>query len=203
MAFNNKKEKSCSVEIRALTPELSNDYFDFFENRAFTDDTPYRCYCQVYQMSAEQQKAEIENANGADAGLISRRVAQRQINEGVLRGYLAYSDGIAIGWCNANDKAYYSADHGAHFHAPAEKLEMAVVCFTIAPEYRGKGIATALLNRVLADAKSNGYVAVEAFPVTRSERYEWDCAGPIRLYENAGFEKVAEHDGFVIVRKEL
>lgn len=178
MAFNNKKEKSCSVKIRALTPELSNDYFDFFENRALTDDTPYRCYCQVYQMSAEQQKAEIENANGADAGLISRRVAQRQINEGVLRGYLAYSDGIAIGWCNANDKAYYSADHGAHFHAPAEKREMAVVCFTIAPEYRGKGIATALLNRVLADAKSNGYVAVEAFPVTRSERLNGTVPAP-------------------------
>ncbi len=85
----------------------------------------------------------------------------------------------------------------------AEKREMAVVCFEIAPEYRGKGVATALLGRALADAKSNGYKAVEAFPVIRNERYEWDCAGSYRLYEKAGFVKVTEHNGFPIVRKTL
>lgn len=192
-----------NLTIKPLTPELSNDYFDFFENRAFTDDSPYRCYCQVYQMSKEQQKAEIDSADGADYGLISKRAAQKQIETGVLRGYLAFADGMAIGWCNANDKANYSPDHGAHFHAPAEKREMAVVCFEIAPEYRGKGVATALLNRVLADAKSNGYKSVDAFPVIRNERYEWDCAGPYRLYEKAGFVKISEHDGFAVVRKGL
>ena len=40
-----------TITIRPLTPELSEDYFDFFENRAFTDASPYRCYCQVFQMS--------------------------------------------------------------------------------------------------------------------------------------------------------
>lgn len=192
-----------NLTIKPLTPELSDDYFDFFDNRAFTDDSPYRCYCQVYQMTAEQLKEETDNANGADYRLISKRVAQKQIAAGVLHGYLAYADGMVIGWCNANDKSNYSPDHGAHFHAPAEKREMAVTCFEIAPGYRGMGVATALLNRVLADAKINGYKAVEAFPVIRSERYEWDCTGPYRMYDKAGFVKVAEHDGFVVVRKEL
>jgi len=39
------------LTIKPLTPALAADYFDFFENRAFTDDSPYRCYCQVFQMS--------------------------------------------------------------------------------------------------------------------------------------------------------
>jgi len=154
-------------------------------------------------MSAEQQREEIANANGADPGTISKQVAQKQINSGVLRGYLAYVDDVSIGWCNANDKSNYSPDHGAHFHAPTKKREMAVVCFEIAPEYRGKGVATTLLNRVLSDAKIGGYVAIDAFPVIRNERYEWDCAGPYRLYEKAGFVKVAEHDGYAIVRKDI
>jgi GNAT superfamily N-acetyltransferase len=202
-----KSKKDVEITIKPLAHGLSADYFDFFENRAFTDNSPYRCYCQMYQMSKEQAKAALENAKGRDNGLVSREVAERQITDGVLRGYLAYVGGQAIGWCNANDRASYPADPvcDVPFYAPAENREKAVVCFEIAPEYRGKGVATALLNRVIADAKTEGYLAVVSFPVVREERYEWDCRGPVRLYEKAGFVKVTEpdRDERIIMRKEL
>lgn len=202
-----KSAKIVKVTIKPLTHELSADYFDFFENRAFTDDSPYRCYCQMYQMSKEQAKAALDNAKGRDPGSVSREVAERQIADGVLRGYLAYADGKVIGWCNANDRANYPVDSvcDVPFYAPVENREKAVVCFEIAPEYRGKGVATALLDRVIADAKIEGYLAVVSFPVVRNERYVWDSHGPIRLYEKAGFVKATEtdRDGHVIMRKEL
>jgi GNAT superfamily N-acetyltransferase len=114
-------------------------------------------------------------------------------------------DGKSIGWCNANDKANFPIESctGARFHAPAEKRERAVVCFEIAPGIRGKGVATALLRQVVADAKAEGYIAVEGFPVVRGERYEWDSPGPIRLYEKAGFVKVAVQEKIAVMRKEL
>ena len=194
-----------NITIKPLTPELATDYFEFFETRAFTDDSPYRCYCQMYQMTKEQAKAALDHAAGRDPGRVSREIAERQIDSGILRGYLAFVDGVSIGWCNANDKANFPIESctGARFHAPAEKREKAVVCFEIAPEFRGKGVATALLQRVVSDAKAEGYVAVEGFPVVRGERYAWDSPGPIRLYEKVGFVKVAEQDGFVVMRKEL
>lgn len=195
-----------NLEIKLLTPELSADYFDFFENRAFTDDSPYRCYCQVYQMTIEQAKATLDNADGRDPGLISREVAERQIADGLLWGYLAYVDGKSIGWCNANDRANYPAEpycDDVPFYAPVKAQEKAVVCFEIAPEYRGKGVATALLHQVIADARAEGYIAVVGFPIVRTERYEWDCRGPVRLYEKVGFSKVSEKDGTIIMRKEL
>lgn len=194
-----------NLEIKPLTPELAADYFDFFENRAFTDGSPYRCYCQLYQMTKEQAKAALDGADGADPGRVSRKVAERQIESGILRGYLAFADGVAIGWCNANDKANFPIESctGARFYAPAEKREKAVVCFEIAPEHRGKGVATALLLRVVADAKAEGYIAVEGFPVVRDERYEWDSAGPIRLYEKAGLIKMEETGKSVVMRREL
>jgi GNAT superfamily N-acetyltransferase len=196
-----------TVTIKPLTPELSGDYFDFFEKRAFTDASPYRCYCQVYQMSKEQYQAAYENAKGKDPGPASREVAERQIAEGVLQGYLAYADGISIGWCNANDRANYPAEpaYDVPFYSPVARREKAVICFEIAPEYRGKGVASALLNRVIADARAEGYQAVVGFPVVRSERFEWDNAGPLRLYEKAGFVKAAEamHYERLIMRKEL
>jgi GNAT superfamily N-acetyltransferase len=196
-----------NIKIRKLTPELSGDYFDFFENRAFTDDSPYRCYCQVYQMSKTQDKEASDYAkeNGLDVGQISKKVAEQQIETNALRGYLAFVDGVAIGWCNANDRANYPADpmYDTPFHAPAEACEKAVICFEIAPEYRGKGVATALLNRVIADAKAEGYKAVVSFPAIRDERYEWDFNGPMRLYEKAGFVKAAQEDGYFIMKKDL
>lgn len=194
-----------AITIKQLTPALSDDYFDFFENRAFTDNSPYRCYCQMYQMTKEQAKAAFDNADGTDMGRISREVAERQIESGVLRGYLAFDGGIAVGWCNCNAKASFPSESstGDRFYAPPEKREKAVVCFEIAPEYRGKGVATALLKQVVDDAKAEGYLAVEGFPVVRNERYEWDCTGPVRLYEKVGFSKVLEKDGRAVMRIEL
>lgn len=194
-----------NITIKPLTPEFSADYFDFFENRAFTDNSPYRCYCQTYQMTMEQVKAAYDNVGGPEIGRVARKIAERQIDAGILRGYLAFVDGVSIGWCNANDKANFPVESciGTRFHAPAEKREKAVVCFEIAPEFRGKGVATALLRQAVADAEAEGYAAVEGFPVMRDERYEWDNPGPIRLYEKTGFIKVAEQDGRVVMRKEL
>ena len=196
-----------NITIKPLTPELADDYFDFFENRAFTDDSPYRCYCQVFQMTKMQYHEAYDNPEAEqNPGPASRKVAERQISDGVLRGYLAYADGKSIGWCNANDRANYPDEpffEDVLFHAPAELKEKAVVCFEIAPEYRGKNVATALLDRVIADAKADGYVAVVSFPKVRAERYEWDYLGPVRLYENAGFQKESEKDGKAVMRKEL
>lgn len=58
-----------NIVIKRLTPDLSDDYFDFFENRAFTDNSPYRCYCQMYQMTKEQAKMAFDHTDGAEMGL--------------------------------------------------------------------------------------------------------------------------------------
>lgn len=193
------------LSIKSLTPQLAGDYFDFFENRAFTDDSPYRCYCQIYQMTKKEQQALLSNADSSDFGKISREVAEQQIASGALQGYLAYVDGKAIGWCNANDRANFPIDScgGPHFHSDIPNREIAVVCFEVAPNFRGKGVATALLNKVISDAKNKQYLAIESFPVIREERYEWDCAGPVRLFEKAGFVITEKRDDFAVMRKEL
>jgi GNAT superfamily N-acetyltransferase len=193
------------IIIKKLTPELSIDYFDFFETRAFTDESPYRCYCQMYQMSKEQQKEEMDNFKGDDYGLLAKTIAEKQIKSGVLRGYLAYMEGKSVGWCNANDRANFPSDPCSDvlFHSTTPQCEIAVVCFEIAPDYRGRGIATALLNRVILDAKAKGFSSVVGFPMKRNERYEGDCTGPFRLYENAEFQKISEYGDVVIMKKEF
>ena len=65
--------------------------------------------------------------------------------------------------------------------------------------------ATALLERVVADAKSEGYTAVEGIPKVHGtgERNKWDYTGPARLYEKLGFTRVTKQDGSTVMRREL
>ena len=201
------------IIIKPLTEELAADYCDFLDNRAFTDNSPWGgCYCTGWQMTKEQEKTELldkmeEGFSYGDENFVRvlREIVIRQITSKALQGYLAYVDGISIGWCNANSKANFPLEsaNGFRLYAPAEKKEKAVVCFEISPEYRGKGVATALLNRAVADAKAEGYVAVEGFPQIHTERFEWDYTGPVSLFEKAGFTAITKQDGSIIMRKEL
>ena len=197
--------------IKPLTPELANDFFDFFDNRAFTDNSPEGpCYCTRFQMTKEQEKAEFEQVEAFGGGSVGfmrvlRKMADEQIESGALQGYIAFVDGVSIGWCNCNDKANFPLEsgNGARFYAPADNREKVIACFEIAPEYRGKGVATALLQRAIDDATDEGYIAIEGFPRKRDGRYEWDFTGPVQLYEKVGFVKIKEQGQTVVMRKEL
>lgn len=46
------------ITIKSLSPDLEKDYFDFFDNRAFSDGSPYYpCYCNAFNMSAGEIEA--------------------------------------------------------------------------------------------------------------------------------------------------
>ncbi|MNN76506.1 hypothetical protein D3C81_1928910 [compost metagenome] len=104
-----------------------------------------------------------------------RKIAERQILAGDLQGYLAFESGVSIGWCNANDKENYSTlgigeeIRNVYKDSPNERIK-SVLCFEIAPNYRGKGVATALLIQVCEDAKIKGFDAIEGYPQLRAQR---------------------------------
>ena len=210
--------KVMKTEIKALTPELEEAYFDFFEHRAFSDGSPYYpCYCNAFNMSAveiaKMRKRAEQCGKGADGWKRAlRESAERMVRDGRIRGYLAFDKGLAIGWCNANDRMNYChvgefdlddvPEDKAPSHCQRTGQIKSVVCFEICPAYRGKGIASGLLERVCDDAKREGYEFVEAYP---SEQAQSALAftGPIRLYEKAGFIEVSRDGETIIMRKTL
>ena len=78
-----------------------------------------------------------------------------------------------------------------------------VVCFEISPEYRGKGIATLLLNRICNDAELDGYKYVEAYPMISEGVQGLAFTGPKRLYEKAGFDIVEQRENLLVMRKKI
>ena len=171
------------------------------------------CYCNAAIMSSEELDKMISEF-GDDCKGTLRRYAVRQLAEGKIFGYLAFDGDVPVGWCNAGDMKRYpsrpsTAGTASHQAIPDFARENAcdntfsIICFSIAPEYRGKGVATALLERVVNDAISQGAKAVEGYVNTKYAGKYWDHTGPARLYEKFGFVEVAKQGEKVVMRKEL
>ena len=184
------------IEIRKLTAELLDDYLNFFDTY---EDCYCTCYCSDNHEGKDFSKKETR-----------RNHAVQYINDGMIQGYLAYSDNQVVGWCNANSKKDCLQCEGWKIMLPAvSKAEAAnekvksIFCFTIAPEMRRKGISTQLLKRVCEDAAIDGFDCIEAYPNRKFEDTFSDHMGPIEFYKKHGFVLYEEAGKKVVVRKYL
>ncbi len=193
-----------SINIKQLTAELNKDYLDFFDNRAFTDNNPNGpCYCTSPNQEEESIKQMISEFKLRGVKETVRKYAVEMLNQNLIHGYLAYEGETSIGWCNAADMESYAGFVPDVARRNACGKTISIVCFEIAPEYRGKGIASAFIDRVCKDAKAKGYEAVEGYAILSDQRNEFDYQGPIRLWQKAGFAEVARENGQVVMRKVL
>ncbi len=195
------------LTIQRLSGANVADYFDFFDNVAFSDHEDWSwCYCTFYHVNREDEIA-MESA-GMDKQTL-RNLAKERIAAGILNGYLAYADGKAVGWCNAGDKvAFKRLVADKRLWSPDDPARIkSVVCFVIAPDARRQGIATALLERVVHDAAADGYDCVEAYPANGHLDCYRHFHGHGAMYEKLGFVECAvldsEDGGARVLRKVL
>ena len=193
-----------TIVIRPLTSELNADYLDFFDHRAFTDDNPNGpCYCTSPNQDKEQIEKMVSEFNTYGVRETLRKYAIKMLDKNQIHGYLAYDGDHPVGWCNAADMESYAGFVPAFARDITSRKTISIVCFEIAPDYRGMGIASAFIDRVCADAKSRGYVAVEGYPKLSDQRNDFDYQGPVSLYKKAGFIEVARGKEQAVMRKVL
>lgn len=192
------------IAIKQLTAELHPDYLDFFDHRAFTDDNPNGpCYCTSPNQDAENIDQMVSEFASFGVKATLRRYAVEMLKQDRIHGYLAYDGELSVGWCNAADKESYAGFVPDFARKNNCGKTIAIVCFEIAPEYRGMGIASAFIERVCGDAKAKGYAAVEGYPILSNQRNEYDYQGPLQLYQKAGFAEIARKNGQTVMRKAL
>jgi GNAT superfamily N-acetyltransferase len=83
---------------------------------------------------------------------------------------------------------------------PESQSVIGVSCFIIAPPFRRHGIASALLDRVIADASTRGASWIEGYPYnTPNDGDAGHYLGPRSMYDARGFEPIEmrEHDTVV------
>ena len=172
-----RARKEYSLIIKELTTDTINDWFDYFDNRAFEDNEEWRgCYCTAFYYPKPVEYISTSNRR--------REYAKWLIETGRMHGYMAYEDNKVVGWVNANDKAKYPRLN--NIYDKNEKV-LSIVCFLIEKEYRGKGIAKSLLVSIINAAKDKGFSIVEAYPKKKSKSEYGRWNGPYDMYIKYGF----------------
>ena len=125
---------------------------------------------------------------------VNRAALRALVDAGTPPGLIAYRGKIPVGWVSIGPREDYARlKRSPVMKAVDEQPVWSVVCFVVPTEYRGQGVARALLNGAVAYARQQGATLVEAYPVdkpTRSrDEYMW--FGAKSMYDHAGFKEVA------------
>lgn len=182
------------ITIKPLSPDLLDDYLFFFDNLVFTENPNWEsCYCYSFHFTGADDEWNKES---------NRAAVIQLIKEKKMRGYLAYSEGKPVGWCNANNRLNYQGlkDHYELADPLNEKI-CSIVCFVISPGFRRQGIAKKLLRQICDDHAASGYEYLEAYPAKGDLSAERHYRGPLSLYEKFGFEVIKEYEKYYLVRK--
>ena len=192
-------------KIKALSPNLVNDFLDFFDTEDHSDNVKeHKCYCVCW--CSDDHRNGLEKMSSAQK---RRELAKEYIKNGMIKGYLAYDKNRVVGWCNSNRKndcqnciSWLRNMQEVKITEPSNTLIKSVFCFTIAKNYRKQGIATQLLKRVSNDSLIEGYTSIEAYPkkvLKKIDAFE----GPLEMYLKEGFSIEEELKDYFVVRKNL
>ena len=187
------------VEIRRLTPELRDDYLAYFDREAFSDNPAWAaCYCLAYCLDEPGQ--EFDNRTAAQ----NRAERAAMIDRGEASGVLAYAGGRIVGWCHAAPRPSLKLlDGTAEFAADEPDATGAIVCYVVAPQYRGQGIARQLLDGACEMLRERGLRWVDAYPPLSARGDAGSYHGRMSMYADAGFEHVRDAGPYAVMRKAL
>lgn len=190
-----RRESIGVIEVHPVTVDRIDDWLRLFGHEAFPDNPDWAsCYC-------------LSPHTGDDAERPWRDIRAEMIERlraGATIGYLAYADGHVAGWVNASPRVTYRKYADVDPGGPDPVSVAGVSCFVVAPPYRRHGLSSALLDRVVADARARGISHVEGYPVDSDDRSDAaQFRGPRELFDDRGFHPVETNDHYTVVRREV
>jgi ribosomal protein S18 acetylase RimI-like enzyme len=189
-----------AIDVRPLTPAMRQQYVGYFDGPAFCDNPVWsRCYCLSYHL-------DLPPGGDFDQrpGTLNRAERSAQIDRGEASGVLAFAGDRIVGWCNASPRTTLPLlDRTPGFECDDPERTGSIVCYVIAPQFRGQGIARKLLDGAVDMMRARGMRWIEAFPPKGARTDAGSYHGKLSMYVDAGFEQVRETDRYVVVRKAL
>ena len=188
----------CDAVIEARDVSAIADAFVAHAHDAFAGNPSWAsCYCLEHHVPAPPEEPER-------AWRDARAMMVERLDRGTTFGYLAYADGRPAGWVNASLRADYDRFRDVDPGGPDASSVIGVSCFVVAPPYRRHGVASALLDRVIADAPARGAAWIEAYPPNAPEDTDGGhFRGPRGIYEARGFQPVVEGERDTVLRRRV
>ena len=183
------------VTVHPVTEDRVGDWLRFFDHDGFAGNPSWAsCYCLEPHVPATPEQPERSWRE-------RRTTMAERLRGGRTFGYLAYVDGRAAGWVNASLRSDYGLYRLVDPGGPEPRSVIGISCFVIAPPFRRHGIASALLDRVIADASARGASWIEGYPDNAPEGSD---AGHFRgarsMYDARGFEPIEVRERDTVVR---
>ena len=101
------------ITVKPISEELIDDFLYYFDEVGFADNPEWSvCYCHYYHYNGNNKKW------GKRTGEQNRNASIELIKSGKMQGFLAYSNGKPIGWCNVNSRENFAktfSDDGCLF----------------------------------------------------------------------------------------
>jgi GNAT superfamily N-acetyltransferase len=183
------------ITIHPVTKDRIDDWLRFFDHDGFAGNPDWAsCYCLEPHLPATPEQPER-------AWRERRAMVAERLLGGTTFGYLAYVDGRPAGWVNASLRSHCCLYRHVDPDGPEPTSVIGVSCFVIAPPFRRHGIASALLDRVIADASARGAAWIEGYPDNKPDESDaGHFRGPRRMYDARGFEPIEVRDRDTVVR---
>lgn len=178
--------------IKDLTPGMAEEFIAFIDSLDFSHAEHWKnCYCQYHHTNcsgeAWNERMEVDDYN--------RNLALVNIRNGTMHGLLAMEGDRIIGWCCADDYQNFERLRDDQEMAQFSGRTAAVTCFIIDPDYRGKGIASRLLEEAVERFRGQGFDRVAGRPFQWTAHPQRQYKGSPAMYERLGFEKISDING--------
>ncbi|MFW9770103.1 MAG: GNAT family N-acetyltransferase [Candidatus Thorarchaeota archaeon] len=193
-----RKEEIGEITIHRVTEDSMDDWLQFFDHDGFADNPDWAsCYCLEPHIPPTDETQERPWRE-------SRSIMVERLRKGTTFGYLAYVDNKPAGWVNASLRSDYGHLQLVDPEGPEPASVIGVSCFVIAPPYRRHGIASALLDRVIADASARGALWIEGYPRNKPDSNDGaHFRGPRSMYTKHGFKPVVVRERDTVMRRQV
>jgi GNAT superfamily N-acetyltransferase len=180
-----KLEPGTEIEVRPLTPRDWPVIERLFGARGACGG----CWCMWWRLP---RGGELWKRSRGEP---NKRAFKRLVGAGRVRGALAFSAGEPVGWCALGPRADFPrTERVKALRAEWDEHTWSVNCFYIPSAWRGRGVASRLLELAIEIARDGGARTLEAYPVCAK-----DAAGPklAAAFAWTGVPAMFERCGFV------
>ncbi len=208
--------KAQEISVKELGPKLLGDYLRFFDGVYKNDpwlntkNNPWWgiCYCGFF----DDTRSEEERNKAPNAAARNRSMRAEKIQSSKANGLLAYVNGTVAGWCNAGPRVSYRNLRNYPRDLESGEPVGSILCFVVAASYRGRGVATALLNGAIDKFRRERLKVAEGYPRTlptnvtdpyKTPAEHLNYRGSLQMFLKAGFGIHRQLERHAIVRKQL
>jgi ribosomal protein S18 acetylase RimI-like enzyme len=175
-----------ALVIRPLTPSRWKDLEAIFEARGCS--VARGCWCMFYRETGRA------GPHGGALAQARKRQLRALCDAGPPPGLIAYAGRTPVGWVTLGRREEFRKLARSPVMKPVDDTPVwSIVCFVVPKEYRGRGVAAALLRGAIDYAARRGARILEAYPIDRpgASPDESMWFGAKSMYDKAGFREVA------------